>query len=75
MRLLTQNDLSEMNVGPKSRAQRWRWIKAGKFPEPHQLGNRNVWRESEISAWLEAELSKKREPFRAPTRKNLQPAG
>jgi predicted DNA-binding transcriptional regulator AlpA len=59
MRLLTQDDLADMNAGPKSRIQRWRWIRAGKFPEPRQMGNRYVWVESEIVAWMESQIAAK----------------
>ncbi|MHB8876153.1 MAG: helix-turn-helix transcriptional regulator [Myxococcaceae bacterium] len=29
----------------------WRWYKAGKFPEPHYLGDRRLWLLSEIEAF------------------------
>lgn len=33
----------------------WDWIKKGKFPKPIKLGERFIaWRESELTAWLEA---------------------
>jgi predicted DNA-binding transcriptional regulator AlpA len=52
MRFLDESDLIEMGVRPRSRAQRWRLIKAGQFPRPTKLGSRNAWPESEILAWL-----------------------
>ena len=37
----------------KGRVQRWRDIKAGKFPAPVEIGtNRIGWFEDEIDAWL-----------------------
>ena len=37
----------------KGRVQRWRDIKAGKFPVPVEIGaNRIGWFEDEIDAWL-----------------------
>jgi len=37
----------------KSRTQRWRDIRAGKFPAPVQLGPNSIgWYEDEIDAWL-----------------------
>jgi prophage regulatory protein len=36
----------------------WRWRRAGKFPEPVQLGPHVVaWPEAEIDAWLAAKLA------------------
>jgi prophage regulatory protein len=41
---------------PLSRVQRWRKIRAGKFPAPVQLGPNSVaWFEDEILAWLAAQ--------------------
>ena len=38
---------------PKSRVQRWRDIKAGKFPPPIEIGpNKLGWYEDEIDDWL-----------------------
>lgn len=54
MNLLTDSDLTEMGIQPKSRAQRWRNIRAGTFPKPIKMGSRNVWPEEEIEAWVEA---------------------
>lgn len=37
----------------KSRVQRWRDIRSGKFPAPVQLGPNSIgWREADIDAWL-----------------------
>ena len=39
----------------KGRVQRWRDIKAGKFPAPVEIGaNRIGWFEDEIDAWLDS---------------------
>ena len=39
----------------KSRTQRWRDIRAGKYPAPIALGPNSVgWYEDEIDAWLAA---------------------
>jgi prophage regulatory protein len=44
--------LTEKGVQPRSKAQRWRLIRAGQFPKPIKLGSRNCWIESEIDAWI-----------------------
>lgn len=37
----------------KSRVQRWRDIKAGKFPAPVEIGPNSIgWFEDEVEAWL-----------------------
>ena len=42
-------------VTARSRTQVWRYVKAGKFPAPVQLGENAVgWYEDEIAAWLES---------------------
>jgi prophage regulatory protein len=38
---------------PRSRVQRWRDIKAGKFPVPIEIGpNKLGWFEDEVDAWM-----------------------
>jgi len=38
-----------------SRVQRWRLVRAGRFPAPITLGANSIgWRESDITAWLES---------------------
>ncbi len=38
----------------KSRVQRWRDVRAGKFPAPIQLGPNSIgWYEHEVERWLE----------------------
>lgn len=50
-RILREEE-TKMRTG-RSRVQRWRDVKAGKFPAPIQLGPRAIgWRESDIDAWL-----------------------
>jgi len=42
-------------VGKKSRITLWRWIKAGLFPKPRQVGpdgSGNVWLESELDEFF-----------------------
>lgn len=51
MRLLDDSELTSKNIRPKSRAQRWRLIRAGKFPKPIKIGTRNFWIESEVDAF------------------------
>jgi len=37
---------------PVSRATWWRWVKAGRAPQPVSLGDRiTVWRGSELERW------------------------
>ena len=47
-------DSKELNERvPRSRVQRWRDIKAGKFPAPIEIGpNKLGWYEDEVDAWL-----------------------
>ena len=52
MRLLDDAGLTEKGVIPRSKAQRWRLIRAGQFPRPIKLGSRNAWLESEVDEWL-----------------------
>jgi prophage regulatory protein len=37
-----------------SRATIWRKVRAGAFPPPVSLGTRVAWRESEVTAWIDA---------------------
>ena len=51
-RLLRRKEVEE-RIGFKHSAI-YRWINAGSFPRPVQVGGRAVrWRESDIDAWLE----------------------
>lgn len=50
-KILTSKDLDERGI--KSRAQRYRDVRAGKFPPPIEIGpNRVGWFEDEIEEWL-----------------------
>lgn len=43
-----------------TRTTLWRWVKAGRFPKPVQLGPQAVgWLEHEIDAWLEARAAER----------------
>jgi len=57
MRMLDHEDLDRMGVKPRSRAQRWRLVKAGQFPPPAKLGHRNAWPEQEILDWLSERIA------------------
>lgn len=37
----------------------WRLIRAGDFPKPLKIGNRNHWVEAEIDAYVEAKLAQR----------------
>jgi predicted DNA-binding transcriptional regulator AlpA len=56
-RLLDEHELTSKNIRPRSRAQRWRLIRAGKFPKPVKIGTRNFWIESEVEAWEAARIT------------------
>ena len=46
---------------PVSPATLWRWVKAGKFPEPIRLSERvTAWEASKVNAWIEAQASEAR---------------
>jgi prophage regulatory protein len=51
MKLLDDDGLAEKGI-PHGPVQRWRLIKAGKFPKPVKVGSRNAWLESEIDQWI-----------------------
>jgi predicted DNA-binding transcriptional regulator AlpA len=51
MKALSFEDLPTKGIRI-SRPHLWRWIKAGHFPRPFKLGNRNAWLESEIDRFL-----------------------
>ena len=50
--LLDDDDLTARGVRPKSKTQRWRLTKAGKFPRPVKQGCRNTYIESEIEEYV-----------------------
>ncbi len=41
---------------PVSPATLWRWVKAGKFPEPIRLSDRvTAWEASKVNAWIQSQ--------------------
>ncbi len=41
---------------PVSAATLWRWVKAGKFPQPFKLGEKvTVWDAAEVEAFIQAQ--------------------
>jgi predicted DNA-binding transcriptional regulator AlpA len=41
-------------IVPVSRATRWRWVKAGKFPKPVKLTDHiTAWRVQDVRQWCE----------------------
>jgi predicted DNA-binding transcriptional regulator AlpA len=56
-RLLDESELTSKNIRPKSRVQRWRLIRAGKFPKPIKIGTRNFWIETEVDAFEAARIT------------------
>ena len=57
-RLLDYQGLAAKGI-KYSRAHIWRLIKAGKFPKPVKIGDRNTWLESEIDDLIEKLLAKR----------------
>ena len=57
-RLIDSNAV-DAKCGKLSRYQRHRNVKAGKFPQPVKVGNRNLWVEEEIDAYVEAQIAKR----------------
>ncbi len=46
---------------PVSPATLWRWVKAGKFPEPIRLSDRvTAWEASTFNAWIQSQSSEAR---------------
>ena len=46
---------------PVSPATLWRWVKAGKFPEPIRLSDRvTAWEASKVNAWIKSQSSEAR---------------
>lgn len=55
-RFLSYKDLVERKQWPFSRDHTRRLVREGKFPKPFKTSGefgRNVWRESDVDAWLE----------------------
>lgn len=59
MQLLDEADLTARGIRPKSRAQRWRLIKAGQFPKPLKIGSRNLWSSDEVDAFIAARMERR----------------
>jgi predicted DNA-binding transcriptional regulator AlpA len=57
-------DDEEWGISPVERATGrdrstiWRWYRVGRFPEPHYIGDRRMWRRSEVEAWIRAQLAR-----------------
>lgn len=49
-RFLTTKQVRE-RYGNVSRMTLYRWRKAGKIPEPQQIGERPMWKLSDLEAW------------------------
>jgi prophage regulatory protein len=57
-RLLDYDGLADKGI-KYSRAHIWRLIKAGRFPKPVKIGDRNSWLESEIDDLIEKLIAKR----------------
>ena len=57
MEILYDSDLDELNVRPRSRAQRWRLIKGGKFPYPFKMGAKNAWTREQIEKYVADQIA------------------
>ena len=59
MRLLSREDLRrEKGIG-YSAVHLWRLVQAGKFPRQVKIGDRNLWPEPEIDAFIELLIAKR----------------
>jgi len=52
-RLLPSSEVRALTT--MSRATLWRRIRAGQFPPPIRLGNRNCWLASTVSDWINSQ--------------------
>jgi predicted DNA-binding transcriptional regulator AlpA len=59
MQLLDHAGLTAKGVVPTSREQRWRLVKAGRFPKPIKIGKRSVWVEAEIDKWIAERIAER----------------
>lgn len=55
--LIRQQTILKEVLGGVSRSTLDRLIKCGKFPKPMKMGRLNVWKSSDIQAWLDAQKS------------------
>lgn len=65
MQLLDNDDLTDRGIRPKSRAQRWRLIREGKFPRPLKIGSRNLWTAESIDEFVAARVAESRQQVAA----------
>lgn len=65
VKLIGDDDLQQKGIR-LSRMQRWRLIRAGKFPAPIKIGNKNAWVESEIDAWIVGRIRERDAKHAAP---------
>lgn len=55
--LIRQQAILKEVLGGVSRSTLDRLIKRGKFPKPMKMGRLNVWKSSDVQAWLDAQKS------------------
>jgi prophage regulatory protein len=58
MKLLDYDGLAERGI-KFSDTHIWRLIRAGDFPKPLKIGNRNHWAEAEIDRYIERKLTER----------------
>jgi prophage regulatory protein len=58
MKLLDYDALADKGI-QFSDTHIWRLIRAGDFPKPVKIGNRNHWVETEIDQYIEAKLAER----------------
>lgn len=58
MKLLDFNALADKGI-KFSDTHIWRLVRAGDFPKPVKIGNRNHWVETEIDQYIEAKLAER----------------
>jgi predicted DNA-binding transcriptional regulator AlpA len=59
MNELIDHEAVNAKTGPRSKVQRWRDVKAGKFPPPVKVGSRNLWVAEEIEAWIAERIAER----------------
>ena len=64
-RMIRINELAshkgQRGLIPVSPATLWRWVKAGKFPEPIRLSDRvTAWEAAKVNAWIQSQSSEAR---------------
>ena len=58
MKLIDDTGLEEKGL-KRSKVQRWRDVRAGKFPKPVKVGCRNLWVEDEIDNWIAERIAER----------------